>query len=366
MRWLAVVLACCLAVLAWARTIPVAAEPRARTADELRRDLTDVAVEILSADAAYREYAVADSLLPLLPDTPGITVAISTAAEAQGGLHLIQAAAAEARSIPRPRARIGVFLIDDTFGRHGGIPLRVSQRDREIYTGSSSTGPYCVLVGKGTADNGEIANHAFLYARRSADRGLLGPCRFVARYGTPGPAIERWLASGAYMIAEAPGAVPFAMERRSFSSARLLWMDGDLRIRACAGGREARCADILTRPPASLDAFRRAVTQGAATFNLPPLYESEAVPYRLMLSSIEAEFGQERFARFWTSDREVPAAFAAAFGVDADAWVSRWSRSTYEEVRLGATTSAATALVSCLVVLVCSGLAAAIAARRTL
>ncbi len=44
------------------------------------------------------------------------------------------------------------------------------------------------------------------------------------------------------------------------------------------------------------------------------------------MSDLEAEFGRDRFARFWTSDQSVEDAFAAAFDEPIGAWTMRWAQ----------------------------------------
>ena len=48
-----------------------------------------------------------------------------------------------------------------------------------------------------------------------------------------------------------------------------------------------------------------------------------------MLAELEAEFGRDRFARFWSSDRPVPQAFEEAFGVAPGTWLQGWARGFY-------------------------------------
>jgi hypothetical protein len=44
-----------------------------------------------------------------------------------------------------------------------------------------------------------------------------------------------------------------------------------------------------------------------------------------ILAQLEAEFGEERFARFWNSEGDAAAAFQEAFGLSAGEWMHEWA-----------------------------------------
>ena len=100
--------------------------------------------------------------------------------------------------------------------------------------------------------------------------------------------------------------------------------------------------------------------------NLPWLRYRADETYSMLLSTAEAQFGRERFERFWTSEDDVPTAFASAFGVGLADWVREIAESRFGEQRLGPGVDAGTVLLSLLTLLGFAGLAAFISARRSI
>ena len=152
---------------------------------------------------------------------------------------------------------------------------------------------------------------------------VLGPCSFHLVYGSPGPAVRRWLRddgmsrlfrspwpSGAY---QSP---PIDEHRDIFGE----WKNptrGDQ-----AYGRESVVGEGCIA--GHVDACRRAVLDPTAYVDpdsYPQLeewvssgYHRTGEPFggrdRTWMADLEAEFGRDRFARFWTSDQNVEDAFA--------------------------------------------------------
>jgi hypothetical protein len=87
---------------------------------------------------------------------------------------------------------------------------------------------------------------------------------------------------------------------------------------------------------------------------------------RAMLDHLEQEFGSSRFEAFWTSDADVPTAFAGAFGIGAGDWVREWGRSRYGDRALGPRVDAVTLLLSALLVVGLIAVVVLTERRRTL
>src|SRR5690606_38519739 len=215
--------------------------------------------------------------------------------------------------------------------QHRGNPA-----DRQIYAGADSSGAYCAMVGMGgTTDSGEMGIDAFRYAREQRRAGVLGPCTFFVRYGAPGRRVMEWLNNGGYALAEVPGTEwpsGLAGQRR---------LEGTQRIRACIAGRDQACDAMVSFP-----SHTRTPEMGAATARLGSSFMHRGNMSRMLLSEMEATFGAERFEQFWTSDDDVPVAFASAFGTDITHWVREWGESHYDHQRLGAGVDAASMLLS--------------------
>ena len=354
MKWLAVVLGGSVLMSAMARTVPDVPDHERRGSDELTREARANMVALMAADRAYREHARADSLLSLLPASPGVTVQLSPALDAAARDTLTAFIAREAEAIDQPRGRAGVFLIEDTFGGHSAVTQRADAAAREIYTGVDSAGPYCAVVGTGRiGNNGHMFIDGYQHLRRSHHTGVLGPCTFVARYGAPGARMSHWLRAGGYRLAEVPG--PAA--NIAADNAPMFWTSADLMIRGCIAGRADLCDRIVAFEP-------KPEGPGAATTHLLPSYGFAGTTHRLLLSEAEAAFGHDRFAQFWASDAEMPAAFASAFGIEFGDWLREWGQEIYGEQNLGPGVGAASVLLSLLAVLALAAAAAAVSIRR--
>ncbi|HSJ29912.1 MAG TPA: hypothetical protein VK933_00665 [Longimicrobiales bacterium] len=354
MKWLAVVLGGSVLMSAMARTVPDVPVHERRGLDELTRRARANMTAMLAADRAYREHARADSLLPLLPSSPGVAVQLSPALEGAARDTLNAFIAREAAAIDRPRGRAGVFLIEDTFGGHPAVSLRANGASREMYTGVDSAGAYCAMVGTGrVGNNGSMFSDGYQHLRRSHRAGVLGPCTFVARYGAPGARMSHWLSAGGYTLAEVPG--PAA--NIEADDAPMFWTSADLMIRGCIAGRADLCDRIVSFEP-------QPGRLGAATMHLPLSYTFTGAAHRMLLSEAEAAFGHDRFAQFWTSDADMPVAFASAFGIEFGEWVREWGRGRYGEQALGPGVGAASVLLSLLTVLGLAAVATAVSVRR--
>jgi hypothetical protein len=356
MKWLAIVLAGSVLVSAVTRRVPDVPAHERRGSDELTRRARANMVALMAADRAYREHARADSLLSLLPASPGVTVQLSPALEAAARDTLNAFIARETAAIDQPRGRAALFLIEDTFGGHPAVRQRADAASREIYTGVDSAGAYCAMVGMGRiGNNGSMFIDGYQHLRRSHHTGILGPCTFVARYGAPGARMSHWLRAGGYTLAEVPG--PAANIEANDAPAPMFWTSVDLMIRGCIAGRADLCDRIVSFEP-------QPERPGAATMHLLPSYRFSGTAHRLLLSEAEAAFGHDRFARFWTSDADVPVAFASAFGIEFGDWLREWGREYYGEQTLGPGLGAASVLLSLLAVLALAAAAAAVSIRR--
>lgn len=366
MRWLAVLLLGGALTSAGANTIPTSRGAARQARDELRRAMEANAAALVRADADYREFALSDSLLPLLPDSPGVLLSLAAALPSLARDSLAALAALEAARITRPRGRAGVFLVDNAYGRRPGTGFHGGGAHRELYVGSDSLGAFCALVGTGSVrSDGVMSENVIRMMRGRGEWSVLGPCTFIVRYGAPGPYVSRWLEQGAYAMAEVPAPVDREPAARHGSSAQLsrrlmLWTAGDLRMRGCIGGRDDMCAAVLTAVEAAPE------RRGAATFELQPAFFYPWTSSSLMISDMEARFGPERFARFWGSADSIDVAFAGAFGIGVDEWVREWGQAIYGEPRLGPGIGALSTFIAACAALIISAVGVLIAGRRTL
>jgi hypothetical protein len=370
MKWLALVLIGCVLATAWARTIPTdenqvlarRVERSGQPDAQLRRDMQANLIALRRADLAYREMSRMDSLMPLLPAAPDVTVQLSPAVRPDTRDTVFANVARELVAMGEPRARIGIFLVDNAYGHRPGVPFSRARPEREMYAGVDSAGAYCAVVH--SAPVGRTIGMVISNSRVSASAGasMLGPCAFTGRYGAPGAEISRWLSDGAYRLAEhrsavlQPGVGDPTHEREL-----TVWSEDDRALRGCIGGRDDLCVNALLMPTGAAH-----VRDGPAVLQLDHRFPPGANDSRAMLDHLEQEFGSSRFEAFWTSDADVPTAFAGAFGIGAGDWVHEWGRSRYGDRALGPRVDAVTLLLSALLVVGLIAVVVLTERRRTL
>jgi hypothetical protein len=206
----------------------------------------------------------------------------------------------------------------------------------ELFAGRVGGTPYCLLLDvRGVPLKGATLD-AWRDAEGTRHSDLLHTCRLVAAYGLPGPEVRAWLARGGFRYAERSGATAGLMPDAAAPFRDILGRRGvvggwrSLTPDRCVAGQRDACADLfLERTDAEIDPFDG--TSLAQDFPLslgatlaPPRAPALTDAARYLLSDLEREHGAEAFRRFWTSDQDVAAAFAQAFGEPVDAWTVRW------------------------------------------
>jgi hypothetical protein len=92
-------------------------------------------------------------------------------------------------------------------------------------------------------------------------------------------------------------------------------------------------------------------------------------PFRIrsqfLLAELEARYGSEAFARFWTSDADVAVAFEDAFGTPLGSWTMEWVQTEIGTYRAGTAPRAAALGWSVLTILLFSGFASVKQLRRS-
>ncbi|MEQ9400987.1 MAG: hypothetical protein RJQ04_17600 [Longimicrobiales bacterium] len=168
-----------------------------------------------------------------------------------------------------------------------------------------------------------------------AQSQILGPCRFVARFGTPGPDVLRWLEAGAADYARATGELPASLpaqewrKTRTLFGLRLGWI-GRASVAAdqCRAGIPEGCQELFLDPGfASRQASAAYLVANSDLLAAAPTnYDSPFGPLDdYLLDDLLREFGADAFGRFWTSDRPVAEAFETAFGTSAGTWMAGWT-----------------------------------------
>ena len=224
---------------------------------------------------------------------------------------------------------VGVVLVDRGLARRWQQALGIRTGEPSaIYVLPDSLAPTtCVAIivapaGTGRPRPGYLASRA---------PGWLGPCAFLARFGTPGPRVERWLRARGYDLAAQPdwGTVPVAARRDPWSgmAPRDPWYWTAIYFMphtavSCLAGRPAGCRDALR--------------MGDGTGKLPDgglVIRSDlrwrfdrqglvGAPY--LLSAVLREAGPRRFAEFWQTDLPVDSALTLALARPVGEWTAEW------------------------------------------
>jgi hypothetical protein len=233
---------------------------------------------------------------------------------------------------------------------HGRLPdMAGAGRARtETYAGSVDATYYCMQVRVTSRVQTDLVallrgDDAHGVRFRS---GTLGPCRFYLAYGLPGPDVGRWMEDGGVGYAMSSGAGDVTngdfpttddgdwlrTQRLSRSSIfgynMLARVNRPIEADRCLTGDAGACAYLFENPAAAdpilarqLDVVRRSPAISIGTVST---YFSFAPDEEFLLSDLEAEFGAEAFARFWTSNDGLGDAFERAFGIDAGSWTLGW------------------------------------------
>lgn len=242
---------------------------------------------------AESETPVARGLYVVHVDTGGSM----TTVDAEVALAFRQAWAA----IPHRDTSLATIIVSEGHGR-------------VILTFRSGRSPVCVA--KGWANSTTPVGAA----------EKIGVCAFYSAFGSPSPAVDTWLNGSLIGIdAMSPWAADYASDWNSLLQDQERYDAGDWAIRlsrvlpfqygraalgvaSCAAGRPRPCGALLV-----------------AAKGRPSVYAQDpdnlAGVAGFILADMERQFGDERFSRFWSSDRPVSEAFQSAFGVPADRWM---------------------------------------------
>ncbi len=226
--------------------------------------------------------------------------------------------------------------------------------------------------------------------RNIATRDWVGPCGFYAVYGVPGPNIDRWLKSGAWIYGlRWRGVVP----NRGYGEYGNRWYvegapwgeSAGMRVRAylstegfsCLAGNGPACRTLVLDPRNSdyggqywsgLRAFRDAVRLDESSVWSRPNYLTYVgllgPQMPSLLSDMAIALGPDKFTRFWKSDLPPADAFRAASGQEIEVWTQGWMRARYGEFERGPGVSLGSAALGVLLALLALGGASVTWRRR--
>ena len=326
--------------LAYRAVVPAIEKGHGGPGPEFRRfaALND---EMRQVHEALREVMIRDSILPLIPPSPGIVSLLPDSGNPQTE-YLRRLAQRESR--PGVEVAIPILAVPVDYALSSEIPQAFSTS--RYYAGERPAGaPYCAVV----------VPYFDTHPPHNAIRGsVLGPCKVWARHGAAGPHIGDWMRNtrGEFALAEVSHVVhvddyevPYA---RRFGSQ--FW--GSFESRRCRAGDTAACERAVTAVDSS-SGIVPGIAMTADRWYMPRVAPGDAA----LLIDLENEFGSERFQQFWKSPEPVSKAFEAAFGVALGEWVLDWSEARYGAISIGARMKLDTILLS----LIFIGLFAALA-----
>jgi hypothetical protein len=214
-------------------------------------------------------------------------------------------------------------------------PRWKTARRNEYLVGESNGRGYCIR----NTISGSLPN---------ASTGL-GICAFVLQYGLPGSGVHDWLKSGSVERGERVYALHVPARNAARQGLRRTDLDGQpdetlayvynlrprdwslsLPLSRCIAGQIEACESYFIDP---VDPSQDLPIRGGLSEAIPELLipRNNAIVSRPeaaeqgILAQLEAEFGEERFARFWNSEGDVAVAFQQAFGLSAGEWMHKWA-----------------------------------------
>lgn len=292
---------------------------------------------------------------------------------------------------------VGVSFVDRRFGNHPDFQQQVRPL-ADYFSGTVDGRPFCLVSYPFKAnDPTNPRSRSYLRgairlrtnAASSNNAGghptdVLGPCSFYLVHGSPGPAVRRWLRDdGMARLARTPwphraSRFPPAGNHRGMygeweSTSRDFVALRSTLGEGCLAGQVDACRRAVLDPLAF--AKRDSYPELRAPESYPGLEEwiySEnsglGQPFggreRTWMGDLEAEFGPERFARFWTSDQTVEDAFTTAFGEPIEMWTMRWAQDRMGPQKAGPSTDLLSVLLTLVTLLTCVWIATATATRR--
>jgi hypothetical protein len=161
---------------------------------------------------------------------------------------------------------------------------------------------------------------------------ILGPCAYYAAFGRPGSHIEEWLELANFYPALLPAWAVDVEPLGLLSPEQLRRVSrGRGELYACAAGNRHACRSGISDPMRRgfyfqlYPVYRR--ERGILGAGSSWLYSTRMGPnLGRLLSDLMLDMGEERFARFWSSEASLEAAFAESFDVELEDWVMSWAR----------------------------------------
>ena len=243
-----------------------------------------------------------------------------------------------------PRVAVGVYLTGGEGWPDGIARPGEYGAARRVVDGRTVDGqPFCVQVGHNSQSLGSGAPGWTPLDASGSGPSSFGACWLHARYGEPSPMVAEWMHRTGFAAAQTASRMPWSEmeegERRFYAAAAVRATSGlwgaqvpplaDL----CIEGEAEACRALFLLPSRWFETDQVRPVLPNSSFNNMVAYNYLPESW---LYELEAEYGPERMAAFWTSDEaDVVTAFESAFGVDLEATMTELGRERFGRIRPG-------------------------------
>ena len=210
----------------------------------------------------------------------------------------------------------------------GGDSADMEWRDRHLLP-ADTDGHTCITL---------VSTYTWYHIKRHSPSELqhrfasqLAPCALLAKFGRPGPHIERWLSGKGFDFATyfSPTgrsvpveALPEDADPVAYVLFEMEWsLYGTMPLGVqCLNGRIAECASAVFSSRAASRPARAGFHTAAMPWRAP-----FGTLTRSYIADLYREIGPEAFRRFWTSDQPFDRALQEATGMSVGAWTHQWA-----------------------------------------
>lgn len=250
---------------------------------------------------------------------------------------------------------IDIVFLYDTVRTVRGASVSRWYGTHADYVLPRGAGDRCVVIVHVPQPLDQRHRPAAIWRGEAGAERVAGPCAFYRAFGVPGPQVDAWLRTRGWSFAGAgswsQGArtidlaanenwlyyAPFAAapsQKTSLPHFGTLGVDG---VQCVAAQLDACDHAVLERRGPG----RPLLIDGNVLLHSYPPFDREAWGPRnrafggrelSLLADMVRTLGRERFARFWTSELPVPAAFEQATGEPLSRWTTRWAVAQYGPV----------------------------------
>ena len=244
------------------------------------------------------------------------------------------------------RMGIDIVFLYDTVTTVRGVAVRRFGPYTDYVLPSRADDRCTVLVHVGNDPTIRVQLARIIRSEEAAEQ-LLGPCAYYRAFGMPGRLVDVWLRDRGWAFAHdgswlrpAPTIDLTPNRGPGFGTGQGVSFLWEMRIDGarCGLGETDSCTRaLIDRPPSEGSTWYGYTPPTFWNYNV--LYQSYSALGRgrdayyrrvlgrrepFLLADMVRILGRERFARFWTSNESVPAAFERAAGEPIGRWTSRW------------------------------------------